>query len=320
MRYNLSFLESFSYNNSLRIKEKARELGFYTVGFAKAERMEPEERRLRGWLNAGYHGKMAYMANHFEKRVDPTRLVPGAKSVISLGYNYYTPVRQLSEDAPKISNYAYGRDYHTVVKEKMRILYEWIEEIAGRKVNGRVFVDSAPVLERDWARRSGVGWIGKNTMVIHPRKGSFFFLGEIIIDVELAYDAPIKDYCGTCRRCIEACPTNAISEHGYIMDGSRCISYLTIELKDAIPEHFAGQMEGWMFGCDICQDVCPWNRFSKKHKEPAFEPSEEMLEMTRKDWNQLTEDTFSRLFSKSAVQRTKYAGLKRNIRFLGKAP
>jgi epoxyqueuosine reductase len=297
------------------IKEQAFDLGFYHIGIAKAQPMEEEERRLEAWLNQGYHGQMSYMANHFEKRVDPTKLVPGAKSVISLAYNYFTTEKQTDFAAPKFSTYAFGKDYHFVVKEKMQQLFEHIQVLVGSEVNGRFFVDSAPVLERDWARRAGVGWIGKNTLLIHPKKGSFFFLGEIILDLEMVYDAPMKDYCGTCRKCIDACPTEAISPKGYVIDGSKCISYLTIELKEAIPTEFKGKMEGWVFGCDICQDVCPWNRFSKRHNEPEFQPKESFLQMEADEWFDLTSETFSQLFSKSAVKRTKYAGLKRNILF-----
>jgi epoxyqueuosine reductase len=299
------------------LKAEAKRLGFSFVGIAPAEHMDEEARRLEAWLNQGNHGQMHYMANHFDKRVDPTKLVPGAKSVVSLLYNYHTEDRQADPEAPKISQYAYGKDYHFVVKHKLKSLLYFLQEEIGA-VAGRVFVDSAPVLERDWARRSGNGWMGKNTMLIHPKAGSYFFLAELIIDLDLHYDHPIKDYCGTCTRCIDACPTDAISPEGYIMDGSKCISYFTIELKDAIPEEMAGQFENWMFGCDICQDVCPWNRFSQPHNEPAFAPHPDLLTMTADDWDALTEDTFRDLFRKSAVKRTKYAGLKRNIAFLKK--
>ncbi len=301
------------------IREEALRLGFSFVGFARAEHMDEEARRLEAWLNQGRHGKMGYMANYFEKRVDPRKLVPGAKSVVSLMYNYYTGKEQKAPDAPKISKYAYGKDYHFVVKDKLKQLMAFIQEEIG-EVGGRVFVDSAPVLERDWARRSGLGWTGKNTMLIHPKAGSYFFLAEAIIGLELVYDSPIKDYCGTCRRCIDACPTDAISEEGYLLDGSKCISYLTIELKEAIPQEFQGKMENWMFGCDICQEVCPWNRFSRSHDEPEFEPKEELLEMDRGDWEEVTEEVFRELFRKSAVKRTKYKGLKRNIDFLKTKP
>ena len=285
------------------------------MGVARAEQMDEEARRLEVWLNQGKHGKMGYMANHFDKRTDPRKLVDGAKSVISLTYNYHSEAVQSDADAPKISQYAYGRDYHWVIKDKLKSLLAYIREEVG-EVNGRCFVDSAPVLERDWARRSGVGWVGKHTLLLHPKVGSYFFLAELIIDLELATDDPIRDYCGTCTRCIDACPTEAISPQGYVMDGSKCISYLTIELKDAIPDEFKGKMEGWVFGCDICQQVCPWNRFATQHTEPKFEPHADLLDMSKQDWEEITEEVFRKVFKKSAVKRTKYAGLKRNLRFL----
>ena len=299
------------------IKSKAYELGFEFVGVAKAERMDEEARKLEEWLNRGFHGKMQYMENHFEKRVDPTKLVEGSKSVITLLYNYFPTENQKDPAAPKIAKYAYGKDYHFVIKDKLKSFLQAINDEIG-DVHGRCFVDSAPVLERDWAKRSGLGWIGKNTLLIHPKLGSFFFLAELIIDLELETDAPIKDYCGRCTRCIDACPTEAISPGGYVLDGSKCISYLTIELKEAIPETFQGQMDNWMFGCDVCQDVCPWNRFSKKHREPDFEPHPDLLELKKKDWEEITEDVFRKVFRKSAVKRTKFSGLKRNIDFLRK--
>ena len=298
-----------------KIYQEAQRLGFSFIGFAKAEKMDEESRLLEEWLNKGKHGKMAYMANHFEKRTDPTKLVPGAKSVISLMYNYYTPETQEDSEAPKIARYAYGKDYHFIVKDKLRTLYNYIREEIGA-VDGRYFVDSAPVLERDWASRAGIGWLGKNTMLIHPKAGSYFFLAELIIDLELVYTHPIKDYCGTCRRCIEACPTNAISDEGYWMDGSKCISYFTIELKEAIPADYKGKFANWMFGCDICQEVCPWNRFSKPHQEPDFEAHPDLLKMSKKEWENLSVETFQKVFKKSAVKRTKYSGLMRNITFL----
>jgi len=297
------------------IKEEAKRLGFDGIGIAKAEPMEEEARRLEAWLQQGFHGKMGYMENHFEKRTDPTLLVPGAKSVISLLYNYYTIEQQKDPTAPKISKYAYGKDYHYVVKDKLKELLGFISAKIGT-VSGRCFVDSAPVLERDWAKRSGLGWIGKNTLLIHPKKGSYFFLAELIIDLELSTDHPIKDYCGTCTRCIDACPTEAISPNGYIMDGSKCISYFTIELKESIPASYKGKFENWMFGCDICQEVCPWNRFSSPHQEEQFQPAPTLLEMTKQEWVEITEDVFKKVFKKSPVKRTKYAGLKRNIDFL----
>lgn len=282
---------------------------------AKAEFMTEEARRLDDWLRQDYHGDMSYMTNHFDKRVDPRLLVPGAKSVISLAYNYYTDLKQSDPDAPRISMYAYGKDYHKVVRKKLQILFEWMKSTYG-EIDGRVFVDSAPVLERDWARRSGLGWIGKNTMVINPKKGSWFFLAEIITDLEMTYDHTISDYCGTCTRCIEACPTEAIHKDGYIMDGSKCISYLTIELKNNLPIEYKARMENWMFGCDICQQVCPWNRFAETHSEPAFMPKDRMITMSKEEWKDLSEPLFDELFAGSAVKRTKYEGLKRNIRFL----
>lgn len=290
-------------------------MGFLMCHIAKAEFMTEEARRLDDWLRQDYHGDMSYMTNHFDKRVDPRLLVPGAKSVISLAYNYYTDLKQSDPDAPRISMYAYGKDYHKVVRKKLQILFEWMKSTYG-DIDGRVFVDSAPVLERDWARRSGLGWIGKNTMVINPKKGSWFFLAEIITDLEMTYDHTISDYCGTCTRCIEACPTEAIHKDGYIMDGSKCISYLTIELKNNLPIEYKARMENWMFGCDICQQVCPWNRFAETHSEPAFMPKDRMITMSKEEWKDLSEPLFDELFAGSAVKRTKYEGLKRNIRFL----
>ena len=297
------------------VKEIARDLGFASVGISKAEFMEPEARRLEAWLNQGFNGQMGYMDNHFDKRVDPRKLVPGSKSVISLGYNYFSPLKQNDSEAPKISMYAYGQDYHDVIKKKLRIFLGRLKEKLG-PINGRCFVDSAPVLERDWARRSGVGWVGKHTLLLSKQKGSFFFLAELIIDLELDYDHPVKDHCGKCTRCIDSCPTDAISPEGYILDGSKCISYLTIELKEEIPNEFKGKMDNWMFGCDICQTVCPWNRFSVPHKEPAFEPKDELLSKESKEWQEITEDVFKDLFRNSPVKRTKFQGLKRNITFI----
>lgn len=297
------------------VKRICFEAGFSFVGIAKAQYMDQEARQLEKWLNAGHHGEMAYMGNHFDLRVDPTRLVPGAKSVISLMYNYHTERKQDHHDAPRISSYAFGRDYHKVVRDKLKNILREFNAHFG-EINGRGFVDSAPVLERDWARRAGNGWIGKNTMLINPKAGSRYFLAELITDLELNPDGPLKDYCGTCTRCIDACPTDAIAEHGYEMDGSKCISYLTIELKNAIPEEFRGNMQTWVFGCDICQDVCPWNRFSKQHKEPKFEPSYHLLELTADDWYEMSNEMFNSLFEGSAVKRTGYDGLKRNLRFI----
>ena len=297
------------------VKQTARDLGFTSVGIAKAEFMEEEAKRLTEWLNQGYHGSMSYMENHFDKRTDPTLLVPGAKSIIMLTYNYHTEKKQQDPLAPKISSYAYGRDYHKVIKKKLKVFMSILREKIG-DIDGRCFVDSAPVMERDWAARAGVGWVGKNTLLIHPKHGSYFFLAEMILDLELEYDDPIKDYCGTCTACIDACPTDAISSDGYVLDGSKCISYLTIELKDDIPSSFEGAMDNWMYGCDICQQVCPWNRFSSPHEEPQFEPKESLLSMSQEDWVEITEDVFDNLFIGSAVKRTKFQGLKRNISFL----
>lgn len=266
------------------------------------------------WLRRGYHGRMSYMENHVDKRLDPTLLVPGAKSVISLVYNYY-PEKDLAKDGEfKIARYAYGEDYHFVIKEKLKIFMDHIREKVG-DVNGRAFVDSAPVLERVWAKRSGIGWIGKNSLLLNRSMGSFFFLAELIIDLELHYDDPVKDYCGTCTACMDACPTEAIPEP-YVVDGSKCISYFTIELKEEIPNDVKGKFEDWIFGCDICQDVCPWNSFSQPHQESRFNPHTELEGMTRQDWVEITEDVFNRLFKHSALKRTKLDGLKRNIRFV----
>ena len=297
------------------VKALAKELGFLSVGIAKAEFMDPEAKRLESWLNAGSHGEMKYMENHFDKRVDPTKLVPGSKSVITLSYNYYSTEDQQDPSAPKISKYAYGRDYHKVIKKKMKEFIFRLKDKLG-DFEGRCFVDSAPVLERDWARRAGLGWIGKHTLLLSKQKGSFFFLTELICDLELDYDHHVSDHCGKCTACIDACPTNAIAPEGYVLDAQKCISYLTIELKEAIPKSFQDKMENWMFGCDICQDVCPWNRFAHQHNEPEFQPKEHLLQMTKKEWQEITKEVFDDLFEGSAVKRTKYQGLSRNIKFL----
>ncbi|MBY5956540.1 tRNA epoxyqueuosine(34) reductase QueG [Membranicola marinus] len=296
------------------IKQRSRELGFSRIGIAKAEELTEEKKQLREWLNRGYHGEMSYMENYFEKRTDPTLLVEGTKSIIVLTYNYHNPAPR-HPDSYKISQYAYGKDYHWVMKEKLKTLLADIDrEIA--PTSGRVFVDSAPVMESEWAQRAGVGWQGKNTLIIHPKAGSYFFLGEVLVDIELAYDQPIQDYCGTCRRCIDACPTDAIDENGYLLDGSKCISFSTIEKKGPIPETFEGKMEDWIFGCDICQEVCPWNRFSTPHDEPAFDPHPDLLSLSKEEWQNLSRERFQELFRKSPVKRTKYEGLKRNIEFI----
>lgn len=297
------------------IKAKAAELGFMFCGIAKADFLEDEAPRLEAWLKNGFNGEMQYMENHFDKRLDPRKLVEGAKSVISMALNYFPSQQQTDPAAPKISKYAYGTDYHFVIKDKLKVLLEAIKEETG-DVEGRAFVDSAPVLDKAWAKRSGIGWVGKNTNLINKNAGSFFFLAELIIDLELEYDVPAAyDHCGTCTRCIDACPTDAIVSP-YVVDGSRCISYLTIELKNEIPAQFQGKMDNWMFGCDICQDVCPWNRFSTLHNEPAFNPAEEFLNISAQDWQEITEETFKRVFKNSPVKRTKYQGLKRNIQFI----
>lgn len=300
--------------NTLLIKSESKRLGFDYVGISKADFLEEEAPRLENWLNNNMHGQMSYMQNYFDKRLDPRLLVPGAKSVISLLLNYFPSEKQEDENAPKISKYAYGNDYHSVIKEKLNQLLEFIRINIG-EVEGRVFVDSAPVMDKAWAKKSGLGWIGKNSNLINKQSGSFFFIAELIIDLELEYDKAIKDYCGTCTKCIDACPTDAIAEP-YVVDGSKCISYFTIELKDAIPNEMKGKFENWMFGCDICQDVCPWNSFSKPHNEALFNPNAELLGMTKQDWTELTEETFKRVFKNSAVKRTKYTGLKRNIEFI----
>lgn len=292
----------------------AHELGFFFCGISKADFLEEEAPRLEDWLKRSYHGKMGYMENHFDKRLDPRKLVDGAKSVVSLLLNYY-PEENQNPDAPKISKYAYGEDYHFVIKDKLKSLMQTITDEIG-EVGGRVFVDSAPVLDKAWAKKSGLGWVGKNANLINPKHGSFFFIAELIIDLELEADGPIRDYCGTCTKCIDDCPTDAIVEP-YVVDGSKCISYLTIELKDQIlPNEFKGKMDDWIFGCDICQDVCPWNRFSKPHQENRFRPSRELMEMNKSDWQDLTHEVFSSLFKNSAVKRTKFEGLKRNFTFL----
>jgi epoxyqueuosine reductase len=296
------------------VKRAALELGFSFCGISRAEFLSDEAPKLEKWLAAGKHGAMSYMENHFDERLDPRKLVPGAKSVVTLMYNYYTEKKQTDSTAPKISKYAYGEDYHDVVREKLRALVAKVQETCGH-FEGRVFVDSAPILERAWAVKSGVGWMGKNTNIINKQQGSFFFLAELIIDLELQADGPVKDFCGTCTACIDACPTDAISEP-YQVDGSKCISYLTIELKAAIPSEFQGKMDNWMFGCDICQDVCPWNRFARPHSESRFQPKSDVLSLSGKDWNDLSEEVFRNLFKGSAVKRTKFNGLRRNIDFL----
>ena len=295
------------------IKAEAKRLGFLSCGISKADFLEEEAPRLEKWLTNNRHGKMRYMANHFDKRLDPRLLVDSAKSVISLLLNYY-PEEQQKSDTYKISKYAYGKDYHHVIKSKLRALQNFISEEIG-EVNGRAFVDSAPVLDKAWAAKSGLGWIGKHSNLLTQKVGSFYFIAELIVDIDLQYDSPVTDHCGTCTACIDACPTQAIVEP-YVVDGSKCISYFTIELKEELPAEFQGKFNDWAFGCDVCQDVCPWNRFSKPHAEPLFNPHSDLLSMTKKDWEEITEDVFKKVFQKSAVKRTKYQGLKRNIDFL----
>ena len=296
------------------IKVEAKRLGFLSCGVSKAEFLEEEAPRLESWLNKNMHGNMQYMENNFDKRLDPTLLVEGSKSVISLTYNYYTDKVQQDTNAPKISKYAYGIDYHFVIKEKLKQLLEFIKSDIG-EVHGRAFVDSAPIMEKAWAKKSGLGWIGKNSNLITQRVGSFYFIAELIVDLDLEVDHAVTDHCGSCTACIDACPTEAITEP-YQVDGSICISYFTIELKDNIPGEFKGKFDHWMFGCDICQDVCPWNRFSKHHSQPLFNPKPELLSMSKKDWEEITQETFNKVFQKSPVKRAKYSGITRNIRFL----
>lgn len=283
-------------------------------GISKADFLEDEAPRLEEWLNQEKHGRMSYMENHFDKRLDPRKLVPGAKSVVSLMYNYYPKNDLANDNTYKIAKYAYGKDYHFIIKEKLKAFMGEIHKEIGA-VDGRVFVDSAPVMERSWAEKAGIGWVGKNSLLLNKQSGSFFFLAELILGLELEYDGPAKDYCGTCTACMDSCPTDAIPDP-YVVDASKCISYFTIELKDELPEEFQGQFKDWVFGCDICQDVCPWNRFSKPHNEPAFEPHDQLQRMNKSDWEEMTHEVFNELFRKSAVKRTKYEGLKRNIKFV----
>ena len=307
--------------NTRKIKQKALESGFSAIGISKAECLEKESKQLKEWINKSFHGEMQYMENHFEKRVDPRKLIEGSKSVISVLYNYY-PKEKQKEDTFKISKYAYGIDYHYVVKDKLFKLLEFINTEIG-EVRGRAFVDSAPVMDKVWAAKSGLGWIGKNTSLISKEFGSFVFIGELIIDLELEYDQPIKDYCGNCTKCIDACPTGALKP--YQLDARKCISYLTIEKKGEIPPEFKGKWNDWIFGCDICQDVCPWNNKTclpegraKSHFESQFKISEELKNFKEEDWITLDQSTYKKMFKNSAVERTKFRGLKRNINFLHK--
>ena len=301
-----------AYSN--KIKLAAQKLGFLSCGISKADFLEDEAPRLEQWLNQGHNGSMYYMERNFDKRLDPRILVPGAKSIVSLLLNYHTDQKQIDPEAPKISSYAYGVDYHSVIKKKLKKMMKIIHREIG-EVNGRVFVDSAPVMDKAWAAKSGLGWVGKNTNLISKKVGSFFFIAELILDLELEYDLPVADHCGSCTACIDACPTEALIKP-YQIDGSKCISYLTIELKESIPSEFQGKMDNWAFGCDVCQTVCPWNRFSTPNDESAFKPQSDLLSLSKKEWEEMTESVFNTVFKNSAVKRTKFNGLKRNIKFL----
>ena len=307
----MNLLESYTH----LVKSTAKELGFDYCGIAKAQKLNEDAVRLETWLRRGFHGSMQYMEKYFDLRVDPTLLVPGAKSVITLMLNYF-PSQQQKNTAPKISKYAFGKDYHEVIKSKLNNFLFMLQEKIG-DIHGRGFVDSAPVLERTWAQRSGLGWIGRNGNLITKQQGSFFFVATLITDLELLYDDPFaKDYCGTCRRCIDACPTNAILDNK-VINGSSCISYFTIELKDMlIPDEMKGKFQNWMFGCDICQDVCPWNRFSKPAAEAAFTPVPEILNLSTKEWENITEETFKNIFKESPLKRAKFKGIQRNLKFI----
>lgn len=301
------------HKNTQFIKSEAKRLGFLSCGISKAGFLEEEAPHLEAYLNQNFNGKLKYMENHFDKRLNPTLLVDDAKSVISLLFNYY-PEKQQIENTYKISKYAYGQDYHFVIKEKLKELLQSIQTEIG-EVSGRAFVDSAPVLDKAWAAKSGLGWVGKHTLLISKKEGSFSFVAELIIDLQLDYDNATTDHCGNCTACIDACPTEAIVAP-YVVDGSKCISYFTIELKESIPSEMKGKMDDWIFGCDICQDVCPWNRFSKSHNEPLFNPNPEVLSFSKRDWEDITAETFAKVFKNSAVKRAKLKGLERNIQFL----
>lgn len=300
------------------IKQTAKEVGFDFCGISKAEFLEEQAPILENWLRNNMHGEMKYMENYFDMRLDPTKLVEGSKSVISVLLNYFPAETQKNSDAPKISKYAYGKDYHFVIKDKLTEMVKKMKAGIG-DFNARIFTDSAPVMDKVWATKSGLGWMGKHTNLINKKNGSFLFIGEIILDLELEPDGPIKDYCGTCTKCIDACPTEAITQ-SYLVDGSKCISYATIELKanSPIPKEFKDKMDNWAFGCDICQDVCPWNRFSTPHTTAAFDAHPEMLKMSSQEWHEITEEVFNRIFELSAVQRPKYKGFMRNLKFLKK--
>ncbi|MEC7124547.1 MAG: tRNA epoxyqueuosine(34) reductase QueG [Bacteroidota bacterium] len=300
-------------NLSKIIKSEAISIGFLSCGISKAEFLSEEAPKLESWLKSGFNGEMSYMERNFDKRLDPRLLVPGCKSIVSLLFNYYTEKKAKNDHEPKISSYAYGKDYHFVIKAKLRELLSRIKNLVG-DINGRVFVDSAPVMDKAWAKKSGLGWIGKNTNLINKKTGSFFFIAELILDLELEYDHPTTDHCGSCTACIDSCPTNALATP-YKIDATKCISYATIELKNNIPNSFKDNMKGWIFGCDICQDVCPWNRFSKNHNEPSFEDKKNISNMSKKQWEDLTKEVFDKVFKESPIKRTGYSGIKRNINF-----
>jgi epoxyqueuosine reductase len=296
------------------IKLKAEEIGFQSIGFSRADKLIEEEDRLSQWLGKGYQGQMQYLEHHFSMRLNPKELLPDTKSVISLLYNYF-PEKELGHETYKIARYAYGKDYHKVIKKRLKKLTAFMEE-SMPGIGYRVFVDSAPIMERQWAVKAGLGWIGKNGLLINKEKGSYFFIADILVDVELSYDVAMKDYCGSCTSCLDACPTGAFPQP-YVLDASKCISYATIELKDdQIPDSFKGKMEDWIYGCDICQEACPWNRFSKHHNEVDFLPNEILTSMSKKNWEEIEESKYKELFSGSAVKRAKFEGLKRNIRFV----
>jgi epoxyqueuosine reductase len=309
--YPLNLIEK----NTALVKKTASELGFSFCGIAQAVQLDEDARRLETWLNQHKQGKMQYLENNFDLRIDPRKLVPGAKSVITVLQNYF-PDQVQEPNTPNISKYAFGKDYHEIIRAKLKTFLLQLNEQIG-EINGRGFVDSAPVLERAWAVKTGAGWIGKNSNLINKQSGSFYFIATLIVDIELRYDDPfIKDYCGSCKKCIEACPTDAI-QNNKVIDGSKCISYFTIELKDAIiPTEMKGKFNNWLFGCDICQDICPWNRFSKAHQELAFTPIPEILNLSTKEWEQMSEDAFATIFKESPLKRSKYAGIQRNLKFI----
>ena len=298
--------------NSQLIKRLAKQIGFSSCGISRARFLHEEEKNFEDWLNQGYQGTMSYLERNFDKRLDPTKLVPGAKSIISLTFNYFPPKKILDDNSFLISKYAYGKDYHIIIKDKLKALFSQMKKEVG-DIEGRVFVDSAPIHERAWAKISGLGWIGKNSLLLNKKMGSYFFLAEIVCDLDLEYDSTISDHCGTCTKCIDACPTDAITQ-AQVVDANRCISYLTIENKNEIPKELSKSFNKYIFGCDICQDVCPWNKFSTSHNEREFLPKEELSKMSKKDWQELTHETFNKIFKNSAVKRTKFQGLKRNIK------